>query len=130
VNQDYSGEKRMDDEKTTHLDVFSAQIQADIEAMQREHEREAVIEEIVTAVDNLIQHVEALERDLKWLLAIPRVYRVLRKRIARLFSYRRVVRTGKVLGAIGSAVGLVGGVQKLVGWRQVFNWLAKIFTGQ
>jgi hypothetical protein len=70
----------------------------------------------------------ALRNDLKWLLAIPRVYRSLSERFARLIPYRRVRR---VLAIAAPSFSIVfGAVHYLYGWPRALAWLAKIFTGQ
>lgn len=86
-----------------------------------------LVDQINKVVEEIACEIETLRYDLRWLLAIPRAYRALRKRLASSLSYPRVVRAGKVLAVLASAITIV---HYAYGWPRVFSWLAKKFTGQ
>ena len=65
-------------------------------------QRNEIVDEVNQVVEEITQEIADLRRDLKWVLAATRVYRVMCERISRLQH----------------------------GWRRVSDWLAKVFTGE
>ena len=93
----------------------------------REEAREEAIERRNELAEEVGLELAKMQRDLKWLLAIPRGYRALKQLIVRLIPSFRARKVAQVFAILASTATIV---HYVYGWPRLLAWLAKIFTGQ